>query len=423
MEGWQLTDVPAYDGGDLLKTLYNCGSGLAPDDAGETPEDTKMQVVRDTDEAAFCAYCRKLGDAGFACLFTRDEPNGLYRQYGKDALLVYVYYIYAERTARILLDRCCLPLPAFADALLAEKHADTQLMQFGLVYDDMIHGIGCDCGMNYVLRLRDGRLIVIDGGEFEQATEASVGEFMRRIRDMTGTNEGDPVRIALWYCTHPHNDHMDFFTKLLRKFGEMIRLERVLFNFASHTVLGLNDYVQDMRRAVLRHSPDVLFLKAHTGQRFFVGNAQIDVLFTHEDLLARKTGTRDYDSANTTSTIMKISFEDVSLLLLADADDDMGDELCARFPGGVDCTFIQAAHHLINRVECIYANVRAKYVLIPEGLYLIQKNLRGNYGVLCKYYDRDNFYFAGNCTCVFRVCGDRIETAYYPVRGGLYDGT
>ena len=34
MEDWRLTDVPEYDGGKLLKTLYNCGSGLAPDDAG-----------------------------------------------------------------------------------------------------------------------------------------------------------------------------------------------------------------------------------------------------------------------------------------------------------------------------------------------------------------------------------------------------
>ena len=423
MEKWRLTDVPAYDGGELLNTLYNCGSGFMPDDAGETAEDTEMQIVRGTDEASFCAYCRKLGDAGFACLFTRDESNGLYRQYGKDELLVYVYFIYAERTARILADRRCLPLSGFADAPQEEKHIDTQLMQFGLVYDDMIRFTSCDCGMNYVLRLRDGRLIVIDGGEIEQTTEAAVGEFMRRIRDMTGTNEGDPVRIALWYCTHPHNDHMDFFTKLLHKFGEMIRLERVLFNFPSHSVLKLNDYVQDMRRAVLRHNPDVLFLKPHTGQRFSVGGAQFDILCTHEDLLARETETPEYHGANTTSTILKLSFEDVSLLLLADADDDVGDVLCERFPDGVDCTFVQAAHHLINRVEHIYANVRAAYVLIPEGLYLIHKNLRGNYGVLCKYYDRDKFFFAGNYSCVFRVCGGKIETSYYPIRGGLYDGT
>lgn len=416
-------EIPEYDGGRALQTLYNCGGGLTPDDRGETPEDTKMRIVRETDDAAFLAYCGKLEDAGFACLFRRDEPHGLYRQYQKDALLLYAYYTPAERTTRILADRCCCALPTFSDPPQDERHMDTQLMQFGLVYDDMIRFTSCDCGMNYVLRLRDGRLIVIDGGECEQATEAAVGEFMRRIRAMTGTNEGDPVRIALWYCTHPHNDHMDFFVKLLRKFGEMIRLERVLFNFASNSVLGLSDYVQDMRRAVLRHSPDVLFLKPHTGQRFSVGNAQFDVLCTHEDLLARKDETPGYGGINTTSAILKISFEDVSLLLLADADDDVGDVLCARYPQGLDCTFVQAAHHCINRVEHIYASVRASYVLIPEGLYLIHKNLRGNYAVLCRYYDRDRFFFAGDYTSVFRICGGEIRIDYYPVRGGLYDGT
>lgn len=419
MEHHNIQDIPEYNGGRTLPALCNCGCGLKPDSEGETPEDTKMRIVRETDDAAFLAYCGKLESDGFACLFRRDEAHGLYRQYRKDTLLLYAYYTPADRTARILADRCCVSLPVFSDLPQEEKHMDTQLMQFGLVYDDMIRFTSCDCGMNYVLRLRDGRLIVIDGGECEQATEAAVGEFMRRIRDMTGTNEGDPLTIALWYCTHPHNDHMDFFVKLLRKFGGLIRLERVLFNFASNTVLGLNDYVQDMRRAVLHHSPDVLFLKPHTGQRFSVGNAQFDVLFTHEDLLE----TPGYSSANTTSTVLKISFEDVSLLLLADADDDVGDALCARYPQGIDCTFVQAAHHCINRVEHIYALVRAAYVLIPEGRYLIHKNLRSHYAVLCKYYDRDRFFLAGDYSAVFRVCGGEIRIGYYPVRGGLYDGT
>ena len=101
----------------------------------------------------------------------------------------------------------------------------------------------------------------------------------------------------------------------------------------------------------------------------------------------------------------------------------MGDVLCARYPQGLDCTFIQAAHHCINRVEHIYALIRASYVLIPEGLYLIHKNLRGNYAVLCRYYDRDRFFLAGDYTSVFRVCGGEIRTDYYPIRGGLYDGT
>ena len=423
MESWQLDAIPVYTGGTLLQTLYTCGSGLTPDENGMTGTDTQMHIIQGTDETAFRAYCGKLESDGFSRTFTRDEPHGLYRQYRKSGLLVYAYYIPGTRTARVLLDRDSCALPDFACGTEKEKHMDTQLMQFGLLYDDMIRWTSCDCGMNYVLRLRDGRLIVIDGGEREQATQTAIGEFMKRIRAMTGTNEGDPVRVALWYCSHPHDDHMDFFVKLLQKFGDTIRLERVMFNFASDSVLGLESYVQDMRRTVLRHNPDVLFLKPHTGQRFSIGNARFDVLFTHEDLLALESETPEYDGTNTTSTILKISFEDVSFLLLADADDTVGNVLCARYPNGLDCTFLQTAHHLINRVERTYQHVRAEYILIPEGRYLIHKNMRRNYKMLCRYYDRDNFFLAGDYSCVFHICGKETEEKYYPVRGCLYDGT
>ena len=423
MHPWKLNDIPAYSGGTLLETLYDCGSGLAVDDAGPTPEDTQMHIIRDTDETAFSAYCALLAESGFACLFSRDEDYGLFRQYQNAATLVYTYYSPAEQTVRVLSDKCSASLPDFAHAPQKPRHMDTQFMQFGLLYDDMIRWTSCDCGMNYVLRLRDGRLIVIDGGECEQATQTALGEFMKRVRAMTQTNEGDPVRIALWYCTHPHDDHMDFFTKLLEKYGGMIELERVMFNFASDSVLGLNDYVQQMRRTVVRHSPDAQFLKVHTGMDFSIGGARFDVLFTHEDLLALESEEPDYDGTNTTSTVLRLSFEDVSVLFLADADDTVGDVLNRRFPQGLSCTFVQAAHHLINRVEHIYRMIRAERVLIPECRYLIHKNLRRNYAVLCRYYDRDEFYLAGDYTCVFHVCGSEIEEKYYPVRGCLYDGT
>ena len=423
MTQWLLQGIPAYTDGELLPTLYNLGSGLADDSAGASDEDSYMHIVRSTSEDAFLRWCSEVETGGFAQLFCRKTDSGLYVEYSKQDILLYAYYTPCDNSARILRDGASVSVPAFNSPCGCEKHADTQLMQFGLLYDNMIRWTSCDCGMNYVLRLRDGRLIVIDGGEMEQATETAVGEFMKRVRGLTGTNEGDPLTIAMWFCTHPHDDHMDFFLKLLRKFGDLLHVERLFFNFAAHSVLDLPDYIAPMRALLREKCPDALFLKPHTGQQFHIGNVCVDVLFTHEDLLAWEEETPDYYGINSTSTIVKFSFEDHSFLVLADANDEAGDVLCQRYPDGISCTFVQAAHHLINRVEHIYKLVRSEYVLIPEGRYLVHKNLRRNWAVICKYNDPDKIFLAGDYSAVFRVGGSDIEIDYYPLRGCLYDGT
>ena len=58
--------------------------------------------MRDTSEDEFLAYCRKLESEGFTAVYDRGNSAGLYRQYERDGRLVYTYYIYAERTTRII---------------------------------------------------------------------------------------------------------------------------------------------------------------------------------------------------------------------------------------------------------------------------------------------------------------------------------
>ena len=421
---WRLEAVPAYVGGEILPDLFNCGSGLADDLAAVTAEDTQMQVIRETSEAEFAVYCNLLEADGFICTFDRKNGSGLYRQYQKENNLVYTYFTYCDRTARVLADKASVPLPDFEDIGGKALHMDTSLMQFGLLYDDMVKWTSCDCGMNYVLRLHNNKLIVVDGGEAEQATEIAVGEWMKRVRTLTQTNEGDPIEIALWFCTHPHDDHMDFFVKLIRKYGALLHLERVMFNFPSGSLLSQKPYVRDLRGLLCEKYPDVRFLKPHTGQRFTIDSAVFDVLYTQEDLLSTKTDDLQFHGANETSAVVKIEFENRSLLLLADAGDEVEEIVCARYASdGLSCTFLQAAHHCINTVEGLYAFIQSDYVLIPESRYNIHKRFRHNYNVICKYNDPEKVILAGDYTSIFHVCDGEMRMEYFPVRGCLYDGT
>lgn len=420
---WKLCNLPCFDGGEIQPLAYRCGSGIADDfDNVETSEDSTMQIVTNTTDEAFLKYCATLSENGFEEIYRRDEKHGIYRQFKKGDKLFYLYFTFAEKTAHIIEDNASVTLDVFSEDDAPDAQDSTDLMQFGLFYDEMIHGTSCDCGMNYVIRLRNNKLIIVDGGEWEQTTKPSVDEFLKRVRSMTGTKDGDPIEVALWYCTHMHDDHMDFFIKLVKKYGDMVKIDRVMFNFPAYSVYEYKDYVQDMRKTLSAHSPALRFLKPHTGQKFKIDGAEIDVIYTHEDLFEGTEESVDY-SANTFSTVIQVSFEGVTLLLLADADDRVGEILCRRYET-LPCTFMQAPHHGINRVEHIYALVDSEYVLLPESSYHMHKSerMRGNLSVIYKYNNPLNVLLAGDYTVVFRAKDGELESECFPIRGCLYDG-
>lgn len=422
---WLLDGIPAYDGGTLYPTLYNCGSMCADDLDGVTDEDTQMHIVRDTDEKAFLAYAEKVQNDGFTCLFARSDAAGLYRQFQKGERLVYAYFTFADGIARILSCKNGVSLADFADNDDTHLWSDTALMQFGLWYDDMIRWTSCDCGMNYVLRLHNNKLVIIDGGEIEQSTDIALGEYMHRLRKLTNTVEGERMNIALWYCSHAHNDHMDFFMSLLRKYGDVLHVERVLFNFPSHVYSDYPYYVRDLRNVLHEFCPDALCMKPHCGQTFRLANAEFEILYTHEDLLSKRADAPVYTDVNETSTVLRICFDGgKSFLLLGDADDDVEKILCDRFGNaGLRCTYLQAAHHCINNVERLYALIDSDYVLMPQCRYIIDKRLRRVFDMICRYHNWDRVILAGDYTTVFRNSAGEIRKELYPVRGCLYDGT
>ena len=67
--------LPAYEGGSPIDEIFNCGGALADDTDSATPEDAYMQIVRDTSEDEFLAYCRKLESEGFTAVYDRGNSG------------------------------------------------------------------------------------------------------------------------------------------------------------------------------------------------------------------------------------------------------------------------------------------------------------------------------------------------------------
>ncbi|HBL41275.1 MAG TPA: hypothetical protein DDY98_06805 [Ruminococcaceae bacterium] len=421
-------NLPLYKGGNAVDEVFNCGAGLAVETDNATEEDSFLKCVENTTSDEFLRYCKELEASGLILDYSDDNADLLCREYYSEKLraIVYMYYSVAQQCTRIILDRSSVRYNEFCSSSRKDTQDSTALMQFGLYYSTMIKGDTCDCGMFYAVRLRDNSLLLVDGGEHEQATELAIEEVIRCLRHMTGANEGEKMVISAWFCTHNHDDHMDVFAKLIKFHSDIFDVRRVMFNFPSKTLLDYtNTCTERMKTRLHEYYPNAMYKKLHTGQKFTISNAEFEVVTTHEDILPDAFDEeRLYRGMNETTTVLKITFDNQSLLLLGDSEDRNGEAIRRNYANrGLSCTYLQAAHHGINRVENIYSFVKAEKVLMPECRFINERSQKENFAVLCRYNNLENVFFAGDCTRIFTVKDGETSTEYFPIVGYHYDGS
>ncbi len=405
----------------------NCGAGLAIEDENGSGEDSYMLVLDGVTAADFRAFLSELSANGRKETFHREFNGNIFVEFAGDGGIIYTYFTYEKWQARIIIDNSSCPLSEMNDTR-GDVRGDTQLMQFSLRYGEMIRFHSCNCGMLYALRLRDNSLIIVDGGEMEQATNDACDELMERLEGMTNTEKGGEIRIAAWLCTHNHDDHMDVFLKILKREHSRLVVERVLYNFPSKTLLYYDNSCTDrMKSRMAEYAPDAKYLKLHTGQTIKFPDAMLEVLTTHEDILPRSTRAADgktYRGMNEGSSIVKITFDDCSVIFLGDAEETNGEELIALYgKRALACTYLQCAHHTLNDDRNIYSNIKARKLLVPQSRYNSVKYERENNKYLTALFGAENLYFAGDCTQIFTVKDGEESTELFEQKGYVYDNS
>ena len=427
-----ITDLGVPTIGTVLGEPINCGAGLAIDDETNGGEDDSyMLVLGDVTSKMYRDFLASLAGTGRKETFHREFNGNIFAEFSDGDRIIYTYYTAETMLARIIFDNASSSLSEMND-MSDDVRGDTALMQFSLRYGKMIRFHSCDCGMLYAMRMRDNSVIIIDGGEIEQCTEEACDEFMRRLEDLTGKKRGEKIRVSAYLCTHNHDDHMDFFIKLLKREKDVLEVERVMFNFPSKTLIG---YVQDadvsctdlLRERIKKYAPNAKFLKLHTGQTVRFPDARLEVLTTHEDILPRSYRAADgqtYRSINETTTVFQIIFDDCSVMFLGDAEDANGEALLALYgKNSMSCKYLQCAHHLINDDRNIYGNVKAEKLLVPQCRYIAMSTEKDNTRYLTSLFGAENMYFAGDCTYVFTVEDGKTSVDYFEPKGYLYDNS
>ena len=304
------------------------------------------------------------------------------------------------------------------------------MYQFGFPYYDKKEHKNNDLyannGMLYVIRLPDNKVVIIDGGQLKQATEANVNAFADFLHRITGTASGEKINVAMWYGTHAHSDHIVFMSRLIQEHRNELNIERFAYNYASYATLPYTHYADWFRQQVELNFPGAKYVKIRSGCEFTLSNVQFEVLMTHEDLISAETGafpeTADKDPLNICSSVLKVTSKGKTFLFPGDMDQLLADTFMKHYTADtVGADVLQGAHHMYNNLPTVYAAAAPSVVMAPQSKSYCTGSMK-SYKTLLQYTGADNFYFASEGTYGFTPTADGIAVSFEPLVCTAYDG-
>jgi beta-lactamase superfamily II metal-dependent hydrolase len=221
--------------------------------------------------------------------------------------------------------------------------------------------------MCYAVKLDNGEFLIIDSGG------NNAGNYLyESLMKMSG---GEGVTVAAWIITHFHQDHVGGLVSLMSndEYAKKIRIKKLIHNFPQKQLLDTAYGAGDRRNISMwdetLRKTGAEVCRARTGQRFTFGNAEVEMLFTYEDLMPFNVFA---ERTNPTSHIFSVSIAGQKIMILGDACRE-ATELCAeRYGDTLRSEFVQLSHHGwgdINTSREFYRLVGAPYVLYPSATY------------------------------------------------------
>ncbi len=434
--GWIMERLPIYIGGKSSQALYSSGHGIHTDTKFRLNEESMMQIISETNSEEFNAYCELLTKYGAERLYTYERDGNLYAQFSYADNYIYTYYTASVDEVRIILDTQSESFPDEFSYDYQKKDSDTTIVyQYGLPMRKSMAewDSHLECGMMYVIKLADNSVMIIDGGGFQQFDTAQIDDFMSFLRNVTGTEDGDKIKIAAWYITHGHSDHMSGFALFAKKYGQNIDLDRILFNFPSvnydeevfydarANYVKLNQYFDQYIDS------DTKYMKIHTGQVFNFAGVKMNVLQTHEDVVdplnCNSAIANDY---NNSCAVVKFEFDGKSLLILGDINTPAMDILMTNnSEETLKCDILQLAHHVLNDLSKLYHQLKAPILFVPQSPWgSTNFDIRQKaFAAASQYAAEGMIFYASEYTYGLSVQdGTLVKVNEYPIVGGAYTG-
>ena len=358
----QFADFPHYPNG-IYKGAIECGNN------------TVQMHYESVDFSTLDIYLNDLMQDGYVILQdnTNDGQTGnRFVTLQKEGGLLHLSYYAYDHSFTVLSD------PLNVNSYYEDIYEGSQLLQSNtlsvMTLDYSKHAPVNNCdprlnagGLSYIITLRDGRFIVIDGGcNSKNGTQDCdiLYEYMLDHTLLTDEAGEKQIIIAAWIFTHDSPDHHEAFESFAPKYcktDSIVTVQNLIYNNGVET-----QYSDGYRTGLYLHAPTYVktyfpgcrIIQPHTGQKFTVGEIEIEFLYTLESLYPTLA-----TDANDASMLFRMTIDGMTVLFTGDAIAAPCDLTAKIYGNYLKSDMMQINHHgttgltvsLYNCVDPLYS--------------------------------------------------------------------
>ena len=255
-------------------------------------------------------------------------------------------------------------------------------------------------GMGYIITTDSGSLIVVDGGNTEDAQEL--------IALLEKYSDGNKPLIEKWIISHPHGDHYFALREICSRpeLYERISVKELIYSFPadfknSNGALLCSNAIDDMKRIA-----SVLGASIKTPQYdelIVCDGLELHFIYTPDDLSIFK----GQQNPNVCSLIFTVKSRAKKIMFTGDAFRRSLQMTVWRFGKELKCDILQMPHHGLcdTGLLSFYKAVNAESVLIPiskAGYRTMHSDMYGD-------DPKDNLWAEENAKTVYKAFDGTVE--------------
>ena len=219
-------------------------------------------------------------------------------------------------------------------------------------------------GNSYVIQTSGGKMIVMDGGVKEETS------YLRGFLAALG-NE-----VEAWFVTHPHPDHIEALTEILKQ-PNGLNIKRIYHSRFSPSYLDTEPFYAETAYRFyeqLDASEIATTDIRQPGEIIEIDGVSLKILTVTNETISTNT-------YNNSSIAMKVWDTSKSILFLADLGLEAGDLLLnSEFRKNLDCDYLQMAHHGQKGVsKDFYRTISFRACLWPTPSWVYNNDIGNGY--------------------------------------------